>query len=92
MSKGKVPKDALQAINKKISKPISENQIKNVASTVTSETMQSEAQLRQLIKQVAMMANVPVTESTVNEIITTVKKSGINGGSLESLMKLMMKK
>ncbi|MCR8842983.1 stage VI sporulation protein F [Paenibacillus sp. SC116] len=92
MSKGKVPKDALQAINKKISKPISENQIKNVASTVTSETMQSEAQLRQLIKQVAMMANVPVTESTVNEIVTTVKKSGINGGSLESLMKLMMKK
>ncbi|MBD8497641.1 MULTISPECIES: stage VI sporulation protein F [Paenibacillus] len=92
MSKGKVPKDALQAINKKINKPITENQIKNVASTVTPETMQSEAQLRQLIKQVAMMANVPVTESTVNEIISTVKKSGINGGSLESLMKLMTKK
>ncbi len=54
--------------------------------------MQSEAQMRQLIKQVSAMANVPVTEETIKEIIGTVKKSGMNLNSLESLVKMMIKK
>ncbi|NMM54112.1 stage VI sporulation protein F [Paenibacillus aquistagni] len=92
MSNGKVPKDALNAINKKVKKPITENQIKKVASSVNASTLQNEAQLRQLIKQVAQMAKVPVTESTVNDIVSTIKKSGMNAGNLESLMGLLMKK
>lgn len=92
MSNPKVPKDALSAINKKVKKPITENQIKKLGSTVTSETLESEAQIRQLVKQVAQMANIPVSESTVNDIVTTVKKSGMNANNLESLMKFMMKK
>lgn len=92
MSNPKVPKDALSAINKKVKKPITENQIKKLGSTVTSETLESEAQIRQLVKQVAQMANIPVSESTVNDIVTTVKKSGMNSNNLESLMKFMMKK
>ncbi|WP_195571010.1 stage VI sporulation protein F [Paenibacillus sp. 1001270B_150601_E10] len=92
MSNGKIPKDALNAINKKVKKPISENQIKKVASSVNASTLQNEAQLRQLIKQVAQMAKVPVTESTVNDIVSTIKKSGMNANNLESLMGLLMKK
>lgn len=54
--------------------------------------MQNEAQLRQLIKQVSAMANVPVSEETIKDIISAVKKSGMNPENMEALMKMMMKK
>ncbi|WP_151734464.1 stage VI sporulation protein F [Paenibacillus tengchongensis] len=85
-------KDALNAINKKTGKNITPGAVKKLASTVKPGTMQSEAQLRQLIKQVSAMAKVPVTEATVQEIVNAVKKGGANMGTMESLMKMMMKK
>jgi uncharacterized protein YpuA (DUF1002 family) len=85
-------KDILGAVNQKIGKKISENSIKKIAGGVTAETLQSEEQIRSLIKQVSQMANVPVSENTVNEIVAAVKKSGMNMSSLEGLMKMMMKK
>ncbi|GIO83564.1 hypothetical protein J25TS5_04960 [Paenibacillus faecis] len=89
---GKVSKDALDAINKKTGKKISEGAVKKLASTVKPSTMQSEAELRKLIKQVSAMAKVPVSESTVNEIVGAVKKSGMNPNNMEALMKMMIKK
>lgn len=88
----KFPKDILGAVNKKAGKNISENSIKKIASGVTPSTLQSEAQIRQLIKQVSTMANVPVTDETMNEIVNAVKKSGMNLNNLESLVKMMIKK
>jgi uncharacterized protein YpuA (DUF1002 family) len=88
----KFPKDLLGAVNKKAGKNISENSIKKIANTVTPSTLQSETQIRQLIKQVSTMANVPVSEDTVNEIVSAVKKSGMNLNNLESLVKMMVKK
>ncbi|MNW13550.1 hypothetical protein D3C71_2115380 [compost metagenome] len=52
--------------------------------------MQSEEQLRQLIKQVASLVNVPVTEQTTNEIVKAVKGSNLNPNNMEALMKMMM--
>lgn len=92
MNVNKFPKDALSAINKKAGKNISEGAVKKLASTVKPGTLQSEAQLRQLIKQVSAMAKVPVSEDTIQEIIRAVKKSGTNPSSMETLMKMMMKK
>ncbi|WP_334071600.1 MULTISPECIES: stage VI sporulation protein F [Paenibacillus] len=89
---GKVSKDALDAINKKTGKKISEGAVKKLASTVKPSTMQSEAELRKLIKQVSAMAKVPVSESTINEIVGAVKKSGMNSNNMEALMKMMIKK
>lgn len=89
---GKVSKDALNAINKKTGKNISEGAVKKLAGTVKPSTMQNEAELRKLIKQVSSMAKVPVTESTVNEIVGAVQKSGMNPSNMEALMKLMLKK
>jgi uncharacterized protein YpuA (DUF1002 family) len=86
------PKEALNAINKKSGKSISENAVKKLASTVKPETLQSEAKLRQLIKQVSAMANIPVSEDTIKDIVSAVKKSGMNPSSLEGLMKMMIKK
>ncbi|GAB6990323.1 stage VI sporulation protein F [Paenibacillus pini] len=91
MSKN-ISKDALNAINKKTGKHITEGAVKKLASTVKPSTMQSETQLRQLIKQVSSMANVPVSEDTIQDIVNAVKKSGMNSQNMESLMKMMMMK
>ncbi|ASS65112.1 Stage VI sporulation protein F [Paenibacillus sp. RU4T] len=86
------PKDILGAVNKKTGKNITENQVKKIASGVTPETIQSEEELRKLVKQVASMAKVPVSEQTMNDIVKAVKASGMNMGNLETLMKMMIKK
>lgn len=91
MSKN-ISKDALNLINKKSGKNITEGAVKKLASTVKPSTLQNEAQLRQLIKQVSAMAKVPVSEATITEIVGAVKKSGMNPHNMEALMKLMMKK
>jgi uncharacterized protein YpuA (DUF1002 family) len=85
-------KDALNAINKKTGKKITPGAVQKLASTVKPGTTQNEAQLRQLIKQVSSMAKVPVSEATVQEIISAVKKGGATSGTMESLMKMMLKK
>lgn len=85
-------KDALNAINKKAGKNITESAVKKLASTVKPGTTQNEAQLRQLIKQVSSMAKVPVSEATVQEIVNAVKKGGAGSSTMESLMKMMLKK
>jgi ribosomal protein L12E/L44/L45/RPP1/RPP2 len=86
------PKDILGAVNKKAGKNISESSIKKIAGNVTPSTLQSEAQIKQLVKQVSAMANVPVSDETMKEIVSAVKKSGMNLGNLESLVKMMIKK
>ncbi|MBW5446655.1 hypothetical protein GE107_11345 [Cohnella sp. CFH 77786] len=87
----KFSKDILGMVNQKTGKNITENSIKKIAGTVTPDTLQSEAQLRALIKQVSQLANVPVSEETMKEIVSAVKKSGLNMSNLEGLMKMMMK-
>jgi len=85
-------KDALNAINKKSGKNITEGTVKKLASNVKPSTIQNEDELRKLIKQVSAAAKVPVTESTINDIVSAVKKSGMNANNMQSLMKMMMKK
>ncbi|WP_211745039.1 stage VI sporulation protein F [Paenibacillus sp. Marseille-Q4541] len=87
-----ISKDALDAINKKTGKNITEGAVKKLASTVKPSTLQNEAQLRTLIKQVSAMAKIPVSEETIQEIVNAIKKSGMNPSNMESIMKMMMKK
>lgn len=91
MSNG-IPKDVLNAINKKSGKNISESAVKKLASGVDADTMKNEAELRKLIKQVSDMAKIKVSESTVNDIVKAVKSSGMSPSSMETLVKMMMKK
>lgn len=92
MSKRNVQRDVLNTINKKAKKKVTQKEIQKLASTVKPSTLQSEAQLRRLIKQVASMANVPVSESTIREIIQAVKNSGMNPQQMESMMKMMLRR
>ncbi|WIV17972.1 stage VI sporulation protein F [Paenibacillus polygoni] len=87
-----ISKDALNAINKKTGKKITEGAVKKLASTVKPSTLQNEDQLRTLIKQVSAMAKVPVSEETIQEIVNAIKKSGMNPSNMEAIMKMMMKK
>ncbi|TJY44359.1 hypothetical protein E5161_02970 [Cohnella pontilimi] len=85
-------KNLLGMVNKRTGKNITENSIKKIASGVTADTLKNEDELRQLIKQVSKMANVPVSEETVKEIVAAVRKSGMNINNLEGLMKMMLPK
>ena len=87
-----ISRDVLHAVKKKTGKPISENAVKKLASGVTSETIQNEAELRKLVKQVSAMAKVPVSDATINDIVSAVKKSGMNMGNMETLIRMMLKK
>lgn len=71
---------------------MSQQDIHKMAGKVVPQSMQSETQMRQLIKQVAGMVKVPVSESTINEIIRAVKSGSVNPGNLEQMMKMMGKK
>jgi uncharacterized protein YpuA (DUF1002 family) len=89
MSNKDVSKDVLGVVKKKTGKSVTEKDIQKLAVTVKPSTLQSEASLRQLIKQVSSLVNTQVSESTVNEIINAVKSSKINPANLEQLMKMM---
>jgi len=91
LSKG-IPKDVLSTINKKTGKNITENAVKKLASGVDAGTLQNEAELRKLIKQVGDMAKIKVPESTVNDIVKAIKTSGVSPANLEALVKMMAKR
>ncbi|AGA57997.1 MAG: hypothetical protein C6W55_01915 [Thermobacillus sp.] len=92
MSGKNLSKDVLNVVKKKTGKPISEQQVKKLAGSVTAKTFQNEAELRRLIKQVSAVANVPVSEDTVNDIVNAVRKSGMNMEQLESLIRTMIRR
>lgn len=92
MANNNISKNVLNTVNQKTGKHISENQIKKIASNVKPSTMQSESQLRDLIKQVSNMAKIPVSEKTMNDIVKAVKGSGASMSNIESIMKMLSKK
>jgi hypothetical protein len=87
-----VSKDVLNVVKKKTGKSISQSDIYKLASGVKPSTMQSEAQLRQLIKQVAALVNAPVSEATTNEIVKAIKSSNMNVSNLEQMIQVMLGK
>jgi hypothetical protein len=85
-------KDVLNAVKKKTGKDVSSQDIYKLASGVKPSTVQSDAQLKQLIKQVAGLVKVPVTEETMNELVKAIKASKMSSNNMESIMKMMLKK
>lgn len=84
-----ISKDVLNIVKKKTGKNVSSKDLHKLASGVKPSTVQSEAQLRQLIKQVSSLVNVPVSEATTKEIIGAIKQSKMNTNNLEQLIKAM---
>ncbi|MEK3721759.1 stage VI sporulation protein F [Paenibacillus sp. FSL H8-0034] len=92
MANKDVSKDVLNAVKKKTGKSVSEKDIHKLASAVKPSTLQSDAQLKQLIKQVSGLVNVPVSEATVNELIHAIKSSKMSAGNMEQMVKMISKK
>ncbi|SFK92140.1 Stage VI sporulation protein F [Paenibacillus sp. 1_12] len=92
MANKDVSKDVLNAVKKRTGKSVSEKDIHKLASAVKPSTMQSDAQLKQLIKQVSSLVNVNVSEATVNELIHAIKSSKINANNMEQMVKMISKK
>ncbi|MEY9093047.1 stage VI sporulation protein F [Paenibacillus sp. RC84] len=88
----KNPKDILNAVKKKTGKSVTEKDIQKLASGVKPSTVQDEAQLRQLIKQVSQLVGINVPEETVKDIIHAVKSSKLDGNNMQQMMNLIMKK
>lgn len=92
-NKKNMSKEVLGVVKKKNrQKNVSEKDIYKLASGVKPSTMQSDAQLKQLIQQVSNLVNVPVSEQTMNELIQAIKSSKMNESNMEQLMKMIMKK
>ncbi|MBA2942264.1 MULTISPECIES: stage VI sporulation protein F [Paenibacillus] len=85
-------KDVLNVVKKKTGKSVSPKDIERIASGVKPSTLQSETQLRQLIKQVSGLVNVKVSEETINDIIQAVKSSKLDSNNMQQLMNMMMGK
>jgi len=85
-------KNVLNTVKKKTGKSVSEKDIQNLASGVKSSTIKNEAQLRQLINQVAALVNVKVSEETIQDIIHAVKSSNLDSSNISDLMSALLKK
>jgi uncharacterized protein YpuA (DUF1002 family) len=85
-------KDVLSVVKKKTGKSVTPKDIERIASGVKPSTLQSETQLRQLIKQVSGLVNVKVSEETINDIIQAVKSSKLDSNNMQQLMNMMMGK
>lgn len=92
MSNKDISKDVLNVVKKKTGKSVTSKDIEKLASGVNPSTLQSETQLRQLIKQVSGLVNVKVSEETINDIVQAVKSSKLDSNNMQQLMNMMMGK
>lgn len=84
-------KDVLGAIKRKTGKNITTNSVGKIASTVQPNTLENEAELKKLIRRVADMANIKLSDAKLNEVAKTIQSSGMKTSNLEALMKMMIK-
>lgn len=84
-------KDVLNAIKKKTGKNISTNSVNKIASTVQPGTLENEAELRKLVKSIGDMAKVSMSEAQLDNVVRTIKASGVKTSNIETLMKMLIK-
>lgn len=92
MANKDMSKDVLSVVKKKTGKSVTAKDIEKIASGVKPSTMQSEVQLRALIKQVSGLVNVKVSEETINDIVQAVKSSKLDTNNMQQLMSMMLGK
>ncbi|MFC6332296.1 stage VI sporulation protein F [Paenibacillus septentrionalis] len=86
-----ISKEVLNVVKRKTGKTISPASVGKVASTVQPNTLENEAELKKLIKRVAGMANIKLSDAKLNEVTKTIQSSGLQTSNIEALMKMMMK-
>lgn len=84
-------KEVLGAIKRKTGKNISATSVGKVADTVQPDTLENEIELRKLIRRVADIASIKLSDDKLDEITRTIQSSGLKTSNLEALMKMMIK-
>ncbi|URN94138.1 MAG: stage VI sporulation protein F [Candidatus Pristimantibacillus lignocellulolyticus] len=84
-------KDVLGAIKKKTGKNITANSVSKIASTVQPDSLENEAELRKLVRSIADMAKIKMTDSQFEHIVKTIKSSGMKTSNIEALMKILIR-
>jgi Ca2+-binding EF-hand superfamily protein len=92
MDPKEMQKKMLENVQKSTKGQVTEQDVMKLAGGLKPSDVTNEQSLRQLIKQVSALANVPVSEQTIQQIIQAIKQSGINPNNMEQLMKLMQGK
>lgn len=85
------PKDILKKVEKQTKGKVSQSDILNLAGNIKPNDAKDERALRNLILQVSAMANVPVSEDTINQIVTAIKQSGLDPNNMEQMLKMIAK-
>lgn len=85
----KFQKDIMKNLQKSTKGKVTEQDILNLAGGLKPSDVTNEKSLRQLIMQVSAIANVPVSEQTVSQIVKAIKQSGMDPNNMEQLMKMI---
>lgn len=84
----KIPKKFLDKLQ---GKNVDTSKIESLANSVSKDDIKNEQKLRQLIRQVAMIANVKLTKEKEDQIISYIKNNNVQGSDLKAISKLLKK-
>ncbi|AMA73588.1 MULTISPECIES: stage VI sporulation protein F [Aneurinibacillus] len=78
--------DKLQAKN------VDTSELQKLAGGVKKSDLNDEQKLRQLIRQLAVIASVSITKEKEDKIISYIRKNNIQGGDMKTLTNLLKNK
>lgn len=84
----KIPKKFLDKLK---GQNIDTSKLESIANGVKKEDLNNEQKLRQLIRQLAKLANVTLDKEKEDQIISYVKNNNIQGSDLSAISKLLKK-
>lgn len=74
-------------MNKHTNKTVTPQDIQRIAKNIKPATLQSELQMRQLVRSIGEMAGIKVPDKTVREIAKMVQGGQVPPGQLEQMIR-----
>lgn len=85
----KIPKKFLDKLQ---NKNVDTSKLENLASGVKRGDLNDEQKVRQLIRQLGLLANVQIDKNKEDRIVNYIKNNDIQGSDTSALMKLLKNK
>lgn len=84
----KIPKKFLDKLQ---GKNVDTSKLESIANSVSKEDLSNEQKVRQLIRQLAKIANVTLNKEKEDQIVSYVKNNNIQGSDLKTISKMLKK-
>lgn len=84
----KIPKKFLDKLQ---GKNVDTSKLESIANSVSKEDLANEQKVRQLIRQLAKIANVNLNKEKEDQIVSYVKNNNIQGSDLKTISKMLKK-